>query len=161
MPMSPLELIDFIGTRTMFDAGRAFWQAFPSRIDPSPIVPALVKAKRLGRSVGSGVYDYTDGRRSSDLPPATQELCQKYQIGELDVSDHDLVQLLAIPMWIESTLALESSVARSPAQIELAMNGGLGFQHPLGWNGFFRALGETKINRAMDVWGQQFKSMRA
>ena len=29
MPMSPLELIDWIGTRTMFDAGRVFWQSFP------------------------------------------------------------------------------------------------------------------------------------
>ncbi|MEM9587475.1 MAG: 3-hydroxyacyl-CoA dehydrogenase family protein, partial [Planctomycetota bacterium] len=29
MPLSPLELIDWIGTRTAFDAGRGFWQAFP------------------------------------------------------------------------------------------------------------------------------------
>ncbi len=38
MPMSPLELIDWIGTRTMFDAGRAFWQAFPRRFDPAPML---------------------------------------------------------------------------------------------------------------------------
>ena len=43
MPISPLELIDWIGTPTMFDAGRAFWQAFPERIDPAPILVAMIK----------------------------------------------------------------------------------------------------------------------
>ena len=160
MPMSPLELIDFIGTRTMFDAGRAYWQAFPSRIDPSPIVPALVKSKRLGRSVGCGIYDYVDGSRSSDLPSETKELCEKYHIKDIDISDDELTLILAIPMWIESALALEAGVAHSTEQIELAMKGGLGYQHSQGWYGFFQSLGESKIDAAIDKWGSHFKSMR-
>ncbi len=77
MPMSPLELIDLIGIRTTFDAGRVFWQSFPTRVDPAPILPAMVKKKRFGRSVRAGFFDYEADQRSKGLSPIASALCGK------------------------------------------------------------------------------------
>ena len=159
MPMSPLELIDWIGTRTMFDAGRAFWQAFPTRLDASPIVPALIKQKRLGHSVSAGMYDYVDGQRSEQLSPVTQEIAAKYSLGQLVLTDQEITALLAIPMFIEASLALQTKVASSVAQIELAMTGGLGFEHEGGWSGFFDSVGSQSIIDHSVKWSKEFKSI--
>ena len=160
MPMSPLELSDWIGTRTMFDAGRAFWQAFPHRIDPSPISPAMVKQKRGGRAGGCGFYDYEDGKRSDRLAPETKAIIQKYALPPITASDEDLVQLLSIPMWIESQCALESGVVDSASDFDLAMSGGLGYRSPQGWTGFFAAVGDDAMATSIEKWSADFKSMR-
>jgi 3-hydroxyacyl-CoA dehydrogenase len=160
MPMSPLELIDWIGTPTTFHAGRAFWQAYPNRLDPSPMVAALVKRKRWGRSVGQGLYDYVDGMRSQDLAPETQELVERYRMGSEPFADADVLKLLTIPMWIESTCLLEEGVADSVATVNLAMAGGLGFQPGAAWSDFFSELGEEAIWKAIERWQGDFRSMR-
>ena len=49
MPVGPLQLYDIVGLDTAFYAGRIMWEAFPDRIKPSPILPALIKAGRLGQ----------------------------------------------------------------------------------------------------------------
>ena len=150
MPLSPLELIDWIGTRTMFDAGRAFWQAFPSRLEPSPIVPKLIKRKRLGRTKGGGLYDYDNDKRSCELAAEAKTIVEEYALKRMDFSDSELIDLLSVPMWIEARLAIQEGVAESADQIQEAMQGGLGYRNELGWNGFFAALG-TKPNRNRDT----------
>ena len=160
VPLSPLELIDWIGTRTMFDAGRVFWQSFPGRIDPSPIVPALIKRKRLGRTLGGGLYDYDGQQRSMDLSSVTKQLVEMYALELLNLSDDDVVNLLAIPMWIESKHVLAQKVAGSESDINLAMQGGLGYQGDQPWSDFFRAMGDQKINQQSEQWSAKFKSMR-
>ena len=150
MPLSPLELIDWIGTRTMFDAGRAFWQAFPSRLEPSPIVPKLIKRKRLGRTKGGGLYDYDNDKRSCELAAEAKTIVEEYALERMDFSDSELIDLLSVPMWIEARLAIQEGVAESADQIQEAMQGGLGYRNELGWNGFFAALG-TKPNRNRDT----------
>ncbi|MCO8121120.1 3-hydroxyacyl-CoA dehydrogenase family protein [Stieleria sp. TO1_6] len=161
MPMSPLELIDWIGAPTMFHAGRAFVNAFPTRIDASPVVPALVKRKRMGRAVGAGLYDYTDGVRSSELAPESKELIEMYRTSRQAFTDGDVLRLLAIPMWIEAGSLLAEGVAESMNTVDQAMAGGLGFTAHSNWSEFFNELGQTQIDSAMNRWGQSFRSMNA
>ena len=161
MPMSPLELSDWIGTRTMFDAGRAYWQAFPSRFEPSPILPAMVKAKRFGRASGAGFYDYQGGERSPELSPMTQQICDRYQRNETTVTDQEAMFLLAIPMWIEAALTCQAGVVQECGQIDLAMSGGLGYRPSGSFLTFFHSLGSEQIANAIDAWCSDFRSMMA
>ena len=162
MPMSPFELMDWIGIRTVFDAGRVFWQSFPSRFEPSPIPPALIKAQRFGRACGRGCYDYYDGHRSDDLSPATEKICARYQRGELmQLSDEDVMLLLSIPMWIEAAYAFREQVATTHQQFDLAMRGGLGFQASGTWLGFFKSLGSEKICDTLKRFAPMLKSLTA
>lgn len=145
MPMSPLELIDWIGARTMFDAGRVYWQSFPSRIRPAPLLAALVKDDRLGRSCGAGLYDYADGERSDGLSPVVLEMIERYRRDEAALDDERVTHLLAIPMWIEAAIALREGVVRSCDELDLAMRGGLGFDPQRSWLEYFDSIGSTAM----------------
>ncbi len=159
MPISPLELIDYIGLRTMFDAGRVYWQSFPNRIDPAPILGKLIKQSRLGRSAGAGFYDYVNGQRSADVSAEVKKLVETYRRPMDVASDEDLVHLLAIPMWIEATIAQQDGTVTSVEQFDIAMRGGLGYASDLSWRDFFHSLGNSNIDRACERWKAQFKSM--
>lgn len=159
MPMSPLELIDWIGAPTMFHAGRAFANAYPQRINPSPMVPGLVKKKRLGRAAGAGMYDYAGGVRSQSLAAETQALVEMYRTGNQAFADGDVLLLLSIPMWIEATSLIESGIAESMNVVDLAMAGGLGFTGHVCWSAFFSELGEQQIDSAIDRWKDAYRSM--
>lgn len=161
MPMSPLELIDWIGTPTMFDAGRAFWQAFPERIDPAPMLVALIKSKRFGRAVSRGLYDYCDGQRSKDLSPQAVEFSDKYCRQRVDFDGGQLTGILTIPMWIEAALALREGVVNSHEQFDLAMRGGLGFDSGRRWNAFFDSMGSEAILSAIEEWSGLTKAIDA
>ena len=160
--MSPFELMDWIGIRTAFDAGRVFWQSFPGRFEPSPIPPALIKAQRIGRHCGRGFYDYQDGKRSIDLSPATKAICARYRGGESEqLSDDDVMLLLSIPMWIEAAYAYRDRVATSHQQFDVAMRGGLGYRSKGSWLEFFDALGSGRIAEIIEHYWPTRKSLRA
>ena len=129
MPLSPLHLIDIIGLRTAFDAGRVAWQAFPDRMDPSPILPKLIKLKQLGRHAGSGFYAYQGNERlGTELADTALSVVANYQ-RELETWDAASVQLnLLVPMLIEAAIMLQDDVVQSAEQLHFAMCGGLGFQ---------------------------------
>lgn len=161
MPMSPLALIDWIGMSTMFDAGRAFLQAFPDRIDPAPMLVAMIKNKRLGRAVSKGMYDYQNGQRSSELSPQTVEFSEQYCRQQIEFGDSQLLEIMTIPMWIEAALALRSGVIDSHEQFDLAMQGGLGFDSSRPWHSFFDSMGNSAILAAIEEWSTLTKSMNA
>ena len=161
MPMSPLELVDWIGARTMFNAGRVFWQAFPSRFAPTPLLPAMIKNHRLGRATGKGFYDYEDDQRSKELAAESQELVLKYQRDVIEISDSEIVELLTIPMWIEAAIAFGEGVTDSADQFDHAMRGGLGFDPNSSWLAFFDALTSDRIIKSIAKWSPTVKSMNA
>ncbi len=72
MPMGPITLYDVVGLDTAFYAGRMMDEAFPDRIVVSPIVPALIKAGRLGQKSGAGFFDYPGGKERGEPDPAAE-----------------------------------------------------------------------------------------
>ena len=161
MPMSPLELIDWIGTRTMFDAGRVFWQSFPNRIRPAAMLAALVKSGRFGRASGAGLYDYPGGQKTSELAPVVLEMVDRYRRDEVALTQVEVLQLLSIPMWIEAALACRDGVVRSIDELDLAMRGGLGFALQRSWLGFFDQLGSQAILAAISRWSELTPAINA
>lgn len=139
MPISPLELVDLIGPRTAFDGGRVVWSAFPARMDPSPLLPAMVKAKLSGVSNGEGFYRYdTDGRRlGADLAATAMQLSLKYQHDDFanfpvdtETQTKLVSDLFAAVMRLEA-MAIERDRVADAATITAAMRGGLRWEPPM------------------------------
>lgn len=150
MPMSPLELIDWIGTKTTIDAGRGYWSAFPSRMNPSPLVAGMFKKGRLGRNVGGGFYDYTDGDRSAELSPIAVQQCETYTRTTVDHTTEVISQRLALSMWTEAACLLRDGITDSLATIETAMAGGLGYTRPGQWLQYFSDQKFTDLRKAIE-----------
>jgi 3-hydroxybutyryl-CoA dehydrogenase len=58
-PMGPFEMVDLVGLDTRLFILEYLHQALGERFRPNPLHVQYVKAGRLGRKVGRGVYDYT------------------------------------------------------------------------------------------------------
>lgn len=165
MPRSPLEMVDMIGTRTAFDAGRAAWQAFPTRVEPSPILPGLIKKKLAGWSSGSGFYDYdptTDPPApSKQLNDTALEIIEKYHRDVRCWTEDEILLTLTIPMWIEASCILREQICEGLNSIELAMQLGLGLESQNGFWEFFNLLGTKKILQAINQFSPTQKAMNA
>lgn len=165
MPFSPLELVDWIGSRTAFDAGRVFWQAFPHRIDPAPVLPGMIKAGLRGRFWGCGFYDYdavTGEMISPDaLSAAAQEVVARYRRGERHWTPVEIYHQLTLPMLIEAACLLRERVVNSADAIEAAMRGGLGFRGETGFFEAFDRMGAAAVAERLQSLGAQFKALQA
>ena len=58
-PMGPLELADFIGLDTLLFILEYLHREMGERYRPSPLLRQLVRANRLGRKTGQGVFTYS------------------------------------------------------------------------------------------------------
>lgn len=58
-PMGPLELGDLVGLDTRLNNLRYLHETLGDKFRPAPLLEQYVKAGRLGRKTGKGVYDYT------------------------------------------------------------------------------------------------------
>jgi 3-hydroxybutyryl-CoA dehydrogenase len=74
-PMGPFELVDLVGLDTRLSILRFLNESLGDRFRPSPLLVQYVKAGRLGRKSGRGVYDYVDGKPvpAGSAAPATAE----------------------------------------------------------------------------------------
>ncbi|SMP37930.1 3-hydroxyacyl-CoA dehydrogenase / enoyl-CoA hydratase / 3-hydroxybutyryl-CoA epimerase/3-hydroxyacyl-CoA dehydrogenase / enoyl-CoA hydratase / 3-hydroxybutyryl-CoA epimerase / enoyl-CoA isomerase [Neorhodopirellula lusitana] len=136
MPMSPLSLVDLIGPRTAFDGGRIVWQAFPQRMDPSPLLPAIVKRKIPGVSGGNGffTYDSKGNRVGNALTAEVTELTQRYHRNSFPMENRSdteiaerVAELFAAVMRLEAIAIERDGIADAPT-IDAAMRGGLGWR---------------------------------
>jgi 3-hydroxybutyryl-CoA dehydrogenase len=57
-PMGPFELVDLVGLDTRLSILQYLHRTLGEKFRPSPLLEQHVKAGRLGRKVGKGVYDY-------------------------------------------------------------------------------------------------------
>jgi 3-hydroxybutyryl-CoA dehydrogenase len=57
-PMGPFELVDLVGLDTRLNILRYLHSTLGERFRPCPLLVKYVKAGRLGRKVGRGVYEY-------------------------------------------------------------------------------------------------------
>ncbi len=62
-PMGPLELGDLTGWDTRLAVLRYLHESLGEKFRPCPLIIKMVKAGRLGRKTGKGVYEYVDGQR--------------------------------------------------------------------------------------------------
>lgn len=165
MPRSPLEMVDMIGTRTAFDAGRAAWQAFPSRVEPSPILPGLIKKKLAGWSSGNGFYDYDPTMDppspSKHLNDTAREIIEKYHRDVRFWTEQEILLTLIIPMWIEASCILREQICQGLVSIDLAMRRGLGLISSNGFWGFFDSLDNEQILAAINQFSPTQKAMTA
>ena len=146
MPMGPIELYDMVGLDTAFFAGRTMWEAFPDRITASPILPALVKAGRLGQKTGTGFYSYQNKKKRPEPDPTLNDLIGPYLQPPKKFSPEELTSRLFLPMLLEATRALQDNIVRDPRDIDLGLIFGLGFPPFRGGLLFWAdTLGATKI----------------
>jgi 3-hydroxybutyryl-CoA dehydrogenase len=59
-PMGPFELVDLVGLDVRLSILEYLHKTLGERFRPSPLMVQYVKAGRLGRKAGRGVYDYRD-----------------------------------------------------------------------------------------------------
>jgi len=62
-PMGPLELGDLTGWDTRLAVLQYLHATFGEKFRPCPLITKMVKAGRLGRKTGHGVYCYVDGQK--------------------------------------------------------------------------------------------------
>lgn len=156
MPMSPFELIDLIGPRTAFDGGRVVWQSFPQRMDPSPLLPAMIKRSLLGVAGRKGFYDYSgDGERNGDeLSEDVNALVDRYSRDDIGAAGiqgdvHLIADMFAASMWREAQ-AIDASHVADMETIDQAMAGGLGYVAPAGemtWREHIESIGEDRFRQ--------------
>jgi 3-hydroxyacyl-CoA dehydrogenase/enoyl-CoA hydratase/3-hydroxybutyryl-CoA epimerase/3-hydroxyacyl-CoA dehydrogenase/enoyl-CoA hydratase/3-hydroxybutyryl-CoA epimerase/enoyl-CoA isomerase len=127
MPMGPLALYDMVGLDTSFYAGKVMWEAFPDRINPSPILPALIKAGRLGQKSGLGFFRYRDKHGRGEPDPALNELIKDYVTKKDRLTPEALTARLFLPMVLEATRILEEKIVRDVRDVDLGLIFGLGF----------------------------------
>jgi 3-hydroxyacyl-CoA dehydrogenase/enoyl-CoA hydratase/carnithine racemase len=128
MPMGPITLYDVVGLDTAYYAGRVMHEAFPDRTAASPILPALVKAGRLGQKSGSGFYAYKDKKGGRGTPdPALDELIKPHIRKQETFSSEQITARLFLPMVLEATRILEAKVVRDVRDVDLGLIFGVGF----------------------------------
>ena len=127
MPMGPITLYDVVGLDTAFYAGAVMHEAFPDRCLASPLMVAMVKAKRLGQKTGVGFFSYKDnkerGRPDPTLQPILDEVVRKHD----KLSDEQVTHRLFLPMLLEATRVLEEKKVRDPRDVDLGLIFGIGF----------------------------------
>ena len=128
MPMGPLTLYDVVGLDTALYAGRTMWEAFPDRIGASPILPALVKAGRLGQKSGTGFFSYQNKKKRGQLDPELDKFIASYMKSSThEFSIDEITHRLFLPMLLEATRVLQDRIVRDVRDIDLGLIFGLGF----------------------------------
>jgi 3-hydroxybutyryl-CoA dehydrogenase len=59
-PMGPFEMIDLVGLDTRLKILGVLHQTLGEKYRPCPLLVKYVKAGRLGKKTGKGVYDYEE-----------------------------------------------------------------------------------------------------
>ena len=128
MPMGPIELYDTVGLDVAIHAGGVMHAAFPDRVEPSSILPAMLEADRKGKKNGQGFFDYPAAKKGKKTPSdASEEIIAKHVKESKDFSSKELTERLMLPMLLEATRVLEDGVADSVHDVDLALIFGIGF----------------------------------
>jgi 3-hydroxybutyryl-CoA dehydrogenase len=67
-PMGPFELGDLVGLDTRLNNLRYLHEKLGEKYRPAPLLEQYVKAGRLGRKSGKGVYDYSETKEKESRP---------------------------------------------------------------------------------------------
>lgn len=155
MPMGPIELYDTVGLDIALHAGKVMQQAFPDRVVPSKILPAMVEAGRIGRKAGKGFFDYTTdskGRTKSQPSEEAATIIQQFSSGKCE---DNLTDRLFLPMLLEATRVVEAGIVADVRDVDLGLIYGIGFP-PFKGGLFFWAdtLGAAAIVEKLQAYQQ-------
>ncbi len=151
MPLGPFQLYDMVGLDTALYAGRTMWEAFPERVLASPVIPALVKAGRLGQKKGVGFYTYPGKGKMSRVDAKSREIALQYRRKESRLAPDSLADRLLFPMLLEATRLLEEGRARDPRDVDLGVIFGLGFPSSRGGLLYWAdTIGASEILRRLE-----------
>ncbi|MEX0820111.1 MAG: 3-hydroxyacyl-CoA dehydrogenase NAD-binding domain-containing protein [Pirellulaceae bacterium] len=146
MPMGPLELYDLVGIDTAVYASHTMFEAFPDRVVSSPLLPAMVQAKRLGKKTGRGFYSYDNKKGRPEPDPSLGEVIGPHARAPRAFTPDELTARLFLPMFLEATRVLEDGIVRDPRDIDLGLIFGIGFPPFKGGLMFWAdTLGAAKI----------------
>jgi 3-hydroxyacyl-CoA dehydrogenase/enoyl-CoA hydratase/carnithine racemase len=158
MPLGPIELYDMVGLDTAFYAGLVLSAAFGDRIEASPVIPALVKAGKLGRKTAAGFYRYAAAGPHGRLvgrDDTAAEVIARYAHPPRESSDRTIVDRLFLPMLLEALRALDEGIVRDGRDIDLAVIHALGFPAfrggLLAWGD---SLGAAEVVRRLEPLGE-------
>ena len=124
----PFEIIDVIGVDTCMYAGRTMWEAGVECVSLSPILPKLMKNKRLGRKSGAGFYAYPGGARVPVWDPAVRDLIDGYR-GDIstELDEAEIQQRILNAVAAEANLILDKQIVGSRYDIDLCIVNGFSF----------------------------------
>jgi 3-hydroxyacyl-CoA dehydrogenase/enoyl-CoA hydratase/3-hydroxybutyryl-CoA epimerase/3-hydroxyacyl-CoA dehydrogenase/enoyl-CoA hydratase/3-hydroxybutyryl-CoA epimerase/enoyl-CoA isomerase len=128
MPMGPIALYDMVGLDTAMYAGQIMLAAFPDRIKASPILPALVKAGRLGPKSGRGFFSYENRKKRAEPDPEVKRYIEPYvRMSAQMLTQDELTSRLFLPMLLEATRVLQEKIVRDVRDVDLGLIFGIGF----------------------------------
>ena len=127
MPMGPLLLDDVIGLDIVCSAHRVLLAAPGSRAIRLPILADLVQAGRWGQKSGAGFRKYDAQHRKGTADPDFRSFLQKHQTDVREISEDEITDRLFLCMLLEATRALEESIVREPAHVDMGLILGIGF----------------------------------
>jgi 3-hydroxyacyl-CoA dehydrogenase/enoyl-CoA hydratase/carnithine racemase len=160
MPLGPIALYDLVGLDTALFAGRVMWEAYPGRVTLSPILPAMVKAGRLGQKSGKGFFSYLNKKKRAQPDPEAEALAHSYVKNGTKFTAEQLTNRLFLPMLLEATRVLQEKLVRDVRDVDLGLIFGLGFPPFKGGLLFWAdTLGAAKIVemlRPLEGLGERF-----
>jgi 3-hydroxyacyl-CoA dehydrogenase/enoyl-CoA hydratase/3-hydroxybutyryl-CoA epimerase/enoyl-CoA isomerase len=162
MPMGPITLYDTVGLDIAVHAGAVMQAAFPDRVQPSTILPAMVEAGRIGKKTGRGFFDYGGKKKDrGDESAATASIINAHRRRQRQFTSEELTDRLLLPMLLEATRVLEDGVAANIRDVDLALIYGIGFP-PFRGGLFFWAdtVGASAIVDKLQIYetlGARFK----
>lgn len=128
MPMGPITLYDTVGLDVAVHAGKVMKQAFPDRVEPSSILPAMLDADRRGRKNGKGFFDYVIDSKGRQKPQPSDEVESILQSAIRNPhSAVDLTDRLFLPMLLEATRLIEDGIVNDVRDVDLGLIYGIGF----------------------------------
>jgi len=71
-PMGPFELVDLVGLDTRLHILEYLHRSLGEKYRPAPLLVQYVKAGRLGRKSGRGVYEYPEQKARSQVAPSAR-----------------------------------------------------------------------------------------
>ena len=128
MPMGPITLYDTVGLDVAVHAGKVMHSAFPDRVEPSTILPAMLEADRKGKKNGKGFFDYvTDKKGRQKAQPSNEVDAILKSAIHNPTSDINLADRLFLPMLLEATRLIEDGVVSDVRDVDLGLIYGIGF----------------------------------
>lgn len=71
-PMGPFELVDLVGLDTRLSILEYLHKSLGEKYRPAPLLVQYVKAGRLGRKAGRGVYEYPEQKPANEKTPVAK-----------------------------------------------------------------------------------------